>query len=52
VWKIEGLDRREECERIVGAARRDGRTTVGVAVAQIAKCFRKWATIFGHVSVC
>ena len=32
VWKIEGLDRREECERIVGVARRDGRTTVGCIV--------------------
>src|SRR5579863_1118357 len=25
VWKIEGLDRREDCEKIVVAARRDGR---------------------------
>ena len=25
VWKIEGLDRREDCEEIVGAARRQGR---------------------------
>ena len=32
VWKIEGLDRREECERIVEAARRGGRTTVGCIV--------------------
>lgn len=32
VWKIEGLDRRDECERIVAAARRDGRTTVGCIV--------------------
>jgi hypothetical protein len=24
VWKIEGLDRHEDCERIVGAARRGG----------------------------
>jgi myo-inositol catabolism protein IolC len=29
VWKIEGLDRREDCERTVEAARRGGRTTVG-----------------------
>jgi myo-inositol catabolism protein IolC len=32
VWKIEGLDRREECERIVEAARRGGRMTVGCIV--------------------
>ena len=25
VWKIEGLDRREDCERVVETARRDGR---------------------------
>ena len=27
VWKIEGLDRREDCERVVETARRDGRAT-------------------------
>jgi myo-inositol catabolism protein IolC len=32
VWKIEGLDRREDCEEIVQAARRGGRTTVGCIV--------------------
>ncbi len=32
VWKIEGLDRREDCEQIVGAARRGGRATVGCIV--------------------
>jgi myo-inositol catabolism protein IolC len=32
VWKIEGLDRRDECERIVAAARRNGRTAVGCIV--------------------
>lgn len=29
VWKIEGLDRRTDCERIVTAARRGGRDKVG-----------------------
>jgi len=32
VWKIEGLDRREDCEKIVDAARRGGRATVGCIV--------------------
>ena len=32
VWKIEGLDRREDCVRMVAAARRDGRTEVGCIV--------------------
>ena len=32
VWKIEGLDRREDCERVVETARRDGRGDVGCIV--------------------
>ncbi len=32
VWKIEGLDRREDCQRIVAAARRGGRDHVGCIV--------------------
>lgn len=32
VWKIEGLDRREDCGRIVVVARRDGRNDVGCIV--------------------
>jgi len=32
VWKIEGLDRREDCERIVAAARREGRDKVGCII--------------------
>jgi myo-inositol catabolism protein IolC len=32
VWKIEGLDRREDCERIVAAARRGGRDKVGCII--------------------
>ena len=32
VWKVEGLDRREDCENIVTAARRDGRDTVGCII--------------------
>jgi myo-inositol catabolism protein IolC len=32
VWKVEGLDLREDCERIVAIARRDGRNGVGCIV--------------------
>ena len=32
VWKIEGLDRREDCERVVETVRRDGRHEVGCIV--------------------
>jgi 5-dehydro-2-deoxygluconokinase len=32
VWKIEGLDRRDDCQRIVATARRGGRNTVGCIV--------------------
>ena len=32
VWKIEGLDRREDCESIVAAARRGARTRVGCII--------------------
>src|SRR5260370_25235072 len=32
VWKIEGLDRREDCEKIVATARRGGRNKVGCII--------------------
>lgn len=32
VWKIEGLDRREDCEKVVAAARRGGRNNVGCII--------------------
>jgi myo-inositol catabolism protein IolC len=32
VWKVEGLDRREDCEKVVAVARRDGRDRVGCIV--------------------
>jgi myo-inositol catabolism protein IolC len=32
VWKIEGLDRRQDCEKIVRAARRGGRDRVGCII--------------------
>jgi myo-inositol catabolism protein IolC len=32
VWKIEGLDDREDCKKMVKAARRDGRDNVGCII--------------------
>jgi 5-dehydro-2-deoxygluconokinase len=32
IWKIEGLDRRKDCERVVAAARRNGRERVGCII--------------------
>jgi myo-inositol catabolism protein IolC len=32
IWKIEGLDRREDCERMVATARRNGRDEVSCIV--------------------
>jgi 5-dehydro-2-deoxygluconokinase len=32
VWKIEGLDRAEDCQKVVAAARRGGRDKVGCIV--------------------
>ena len=32
IWKIEGLDRRADCEAVVASARRDGRSEVGCIV--------------------
>jgi myo-inositol catabolism protein IolC len=32
IWKIEGFDHREDCERVVATARRDGRSEVGCIV--------------------
>jgi 5-dehydro-2-deoxygluconokinase len=32
IWKIEGLDRREDCEQMVATARRNGRTKVGCII--------------------
>ncbi len=32
IWKVEGLDRRADCEAVVAAARRDGRDEVGCII--------------------
>ncbi|MGO9264847.1 MAG: 2-deoxy-5-keto-D-gluconate 6-phosphate aldolase domain-containing protein [Candidatus Binataceae bacterium] len=52
VWKIEGLDRREDCERIVAAARYGGRDKVGCIVlgrAEDDKKVREWLIIAATV---
>ncbi len=52
VWKVEGLDRREDCERIVAAARRNGRDTVGCIIlgrGEDATKVRDWLTVAAPV---
>jgi myo-inositol catabolism protein IolC len=47
VWKIEGLDRHEDCERIVAAAHRGGRDSVGCIIlgrGEDEKKVREWLT--------
>src|SRR5205085_4674462 len=47
VWKIEGLDRREDCTKVVTAARRNGRDKVGCIVlgrGEDDKKVREWLT--------
>jgi len=47
VWKIEGLDRREDCEKIVAAARHGGRDKVGCIIlgrGEDDKKVREWLT--------
>jgi myo-inositol catabolism protein IolC len=47
VWKIEGLDGREDCEKVVAAARRNERTKVGCIVlgrGEDDKKVRQWLT--------
>jgi 5-dehydro-2-deoxygluconokinase len=53
VWKIEGLDRREDCEKIVAAARRGGRDKVGCIVlgrGEDDKKVREWLTTAAGVN--
>ncbi|MES1180247.1 MAG: DUF2090 domain-containing protein [Verrucomicrobiota bacterium] len=52
VWKIEGLDRREDCEKIVAAAHRGGRDQVGCIVLGWGESDQKvhdWLTIASGV---
>ena len=52
VWKIEGLERREDCERVVAAARRGGRNRVGCIIlgrGEDDRKVREWLTTASSV---
>jgi 5-dehydro-2-deoxygluconokinase len=52
LWKIEGLDRREDCEKVVAAVRRGGRDRVGCIVlgrGEDAQRVREWLAIAAPV---
>lgn len=52
VWKIEGLERREDCAKVVAAARRGGRDKVGCIVlgrGEDDKKVREWLTVAAAV---
>jgi myo-inositol catabolism protein IolC len=52
VWKIEGLDRREDCTKVVAAARRNGRDKVGCIIlgrGEDDKKVREWLAIAAPV---
>ncbi len=47
IWKIEGLDRREDCEKMVATAQRDGRDAVGCIIlgrGEDEQKVREWLT--------
>ncbi len=52
VWKVEGLDLRQDCEKIVEVARRDGRTKVGCIIlgrGSDEQCVLRWLKTAGDV---
>jgi len=52
IWKVEGLDRYQDCETIVATARRGGRDTVGCIIlgrGEDAKKVRDWLTTAARV---
>ncbi|HTB95644.1 MAG TPA: DUF2090 domain-containing protein [Terracidiphilus sp.] len=52
LWKIEGLDRREDCEKMVIAARRNGRDKVGCIIlgrGEDDEKVREWLTTAAQV---
>ena len=53
VWKIEGLDRRDDCVKVVAAARRGGRDKVGCIVlgrGEDDKKVREWLAVAAPVA--
>jgi myo-inositol catabolism protein IolC len=53
IWKIEGLDRSEDCERMVAVARRNGRDKVGCIIlgrGEDDQKVREWLTVAASVS--
>jgi 5-dehydro-2-deoxygluconokinase len=52
VWKIEGLDRKEDCAKVAAAAKRGGRTNVGCIVlgrGEDDRKVREWLTVAADV---
>jgi 5-dehydro-2-deoxygluconokinase len=52
IWKIEGLDRPGDCEKVVAVARRDGREKVGCIIlgrGEDEQQVRKWLTVAAGV---
>lgn len=52
IWKIEGLDRPGDCEKVVAVARRDGREKVGCIIlgrGEDEEQVRKWLTVAAGV---
>jgi 5-dehydro-2-deoxygluconokinase len=52
VWKIEGLDRQEDCKKVVAAAHRGGRDKVGCIIlgrGEDDKKVREWLATAAHV---
>jgi myo-inositol catabolism protein IolC len=52
IWKIEGLDRREDCETMVATARRNGRDRVGCIIlgrGEDDQKVREWLTVAASV---
>jgi 5-dehydro-2-deoxygluconokinase len=52
IWKIEGLDQPEDCEKIVAAARREGREKVGCIIlgrGEDEQQVQKWLTVAAGV---
>jgi myo-inositol catabolism protein IolC len=52
IWKIEGIDAREDCETISATTRRDGRDGVACVVLVAAPTMPRWTTGCGPARAC